>query len=101
MTNFIIEYWLEDLFGLALAGLSFCYKQLLKKYKEQEAIKEGLVAILHDRLFQSCMYFIEKGEIPLSALKNIERMYEAYHNLGGNGTGTELYERVKELIIIN
>jgi len=101
MMDFIIKYWLETVFGLALAGLSFCFNDLRKKYNEQKALKAGLVAILHDRLFQSCMYFIEKGEIPLSALKNIEHMYKAYHNLGGNGTGTELYERTQELKIIN
>jgi hypothetical protein len=100
MLDFIITYWLECIFGLALAGLSFCYKQLISKMKEQEAIKEGLVAILHDRLCQSCLYFINREEITLTELKNIEKMYDAYHKLGGNGTGTELYERVKELKII-
>jgi len=43
------------------------------------------------------MYFIEKGEITVSALDNIEGIYNAYHKLGGNGTGTEIYERVREL----
>jgi len=100
MMEFVIKYWIEVVFGLAIAGLSFCYKKLAKRYKEQEDIREGLVAILHDRLCQSCLYFIGKEEINLTELKNIERMYEAYHNLGGNGTGTELYERVKELKII-
>lgn len=99
MMDFIIKYWIEFLFGLAIAGLSFCYKKLAQRYKEQEAIKEGLVAILHDRLCQSCLYFMSKNEIGLTELKNIERMYKAYHNLGGNGTGTELYERVLELKI--
>lgn len=97
MTEFVLKYWLEFLFGVAVTGLTFCYNKLLKKFKEQEAIKEGLIAILHDRLFQSGMYFIEKGEITITALDNIEGIYVAYHNLGGNGTGTEIYERVKEL----
>jgi hypothetical protein len=100
MMEFVIKYWMEVVFGLALAGLSFCYKKLANKYKEQEYIREGLVAILHDRLCQSCLYFIGKGEITITELKNIERIYNAYHKLGGNGTGTELYERVKELKII-
>ena len=97
MTEFVVKYWIEFLFGLAVSVLTFCYNRLLKKFKEQEAIKEGLIAILHDRLFQSGMYFIEKGEITITALDNIEGIYVAYHNLGGNGTGTEIYERVKEL----
>lgn len=99
MAEFILKYWLEVIFGIAVAGLTFCYNRLTRKFKEQEAIKDGLVAILHDRLLQSGLYFIEKNEITVSALHNIEGMYVAYHNLGGNGTGTEIYERVKELPI--
>lgn len=97
MWDFILKYWLEFLFGLAVAGLSFGFKHLLKKMKEYELLKEGLVAILHDRLYQSGMYFLEKGEITTSQLRNIEHLYKAYHKLGGNGTGTEIYERVQEL----
>lgn len=101
MKEFIMTYWLEVFFGMAITVLTFCFNNLKKKYKEQEAIKAGLVAILHDRLFQSCTYFIEQGEIPLSALRNIEHMYKAYHNLGGNGTGTEIYKRAKALQLKN
>ena len=97
MIEFILKYWLEFLFGAAITGLSLGYKRLKNRFKEHEELKEGLVAILHDRLFQSGMYFLNKGEITVSELDNIEAMYEAYHNLGGNGTGTEIYERVKEL----
>jgi len=97
MKEFILTYWLEAIFGLAITGLSFCFNSLRKRLKEQKQIKEGLVAILHDRLFQSGMYFLEKGEITVSALDNIEGIYKAYHNLGGNGTGTEIWERVREL----
>lgn len=101
MHSFIIKYWLEFIFGTAITGLSLGFKNLRKKAhrrsEEQKKIKQGLVAILHDRIYQSGMHFIEKGEIPLSELNNITEMYEAYTELGGNGTGTEIYERVHEL----
>ena len=97
MMDFIVKYWVEALFGLSITGLSLGYKRLKKRYKEQDDLKEGVIAMLHDRLYQSCMYFIEQGEIPLSALKNIEHIYKAYSKLGGNGTGTELFERAREL----
>ena len=97
MKEFIVTYWIEFLFGGCITVLSFCYNKLKKRLKEQSEIKEGLVAILHDRLFQSGMYFVSKGEITVTELNNIEGIYKAYHNLGGNGTGTEVYERVKDL----
>lgn len=97
MKEFALTYWIEALFGLAITALSLGYKRLKTRFKEQEAIKEGLVAILHDRLFQSGMYFLDKGEISISELNNIEGIYNAYHKLGGNGTGTEIYERLLDL----
>ena len=103
MIEFIVKYWIEFAFGLAIAGLTACYRHLAKKVKkkneEYDALKDGIIALLHDRLFQSGMYFLNKGEITVSELDNINDMYEAYHRLGGNGTGTEIYERVKELDI--
>ena len=35
----------------------------------------------------------------MDELKEIEYIYNAYHSLGGNGTGTEIYNRVKKLEI--
>ena len=97
MGDFILKYWLEVVFGAAVALLSWGVKKLAKRAEEQEQIKNGLIAILHDRLFQSGMYFLEKGEISVSELDNITEMYNAYNELGGNGTGTEIFERIQEL----
>lgn len=103
MLEFIVKYWAQWLFGIVAAGLTAAYRNLSKKIKaqkeENKAIKDGLLAILHDRLYQVCTHYIEIGYIDLSALKNAEYLYESYHALGGNGTGTELYTRAKALPI--
>ena len=103
MLEFIVKYWAQWLFGIVAAGLTAAYRNLSKKIKaqkeENKAIKNGLLAILHDRLYLACTHYIEKGYIDLPALKNIEYLYKSYHALGGNGTGTELYTRAKALPI--
>lgn len=38
-------------------------------------------------------------EIPSYAYQNFEEMYEAYHDLGGNGMVKKMYEEIKELHI--
>ena len=99
--DFIIEYWVEFLFGVLDAGLtavlSTGYHRLAKKVEEQENVKDGILAILHDRLYQLCQYYLGQGAITPNALKNVEYLYRSYHSLGGNGTGTELYTRVTKL----
>lgn len=92
---------------LAFTGISgilaAAYRSLSKRIKAQEeerkSIKNGLLAIMHDRLYQSCTYYIKQGHIDMAGLKNLEYLYKSYHALGGNGTGTELYNRAKSLPI--
>ena len=62
-------------------------------------IKEGVLAILHNKIYTLGKQYIDCESISLEDMKDFEYLYEAYHNLGGNGTGTEIYERVKDLPI--
>ena len=41
--------------------------------------------------------YVERGEIPIYAQENVQAMYEAYHELGGNGTVTKLVREIMEL----
>lgn len=101
MKDFVIRYWLEVLFTTIVGTLSFFVKRLYTRAKkevdEQERIKEGLLAILHDRLYQMCKNYLCQGWITVDDLENLEYVYNGYHNLGGNGTGTELYQRCRSM----
>jgi len=101
MPDWILKYWMQWLFGIITAGLStvvgYLYKKVKKEVDEQKLIKEGVLALLHDRLYQACMSYIAQDEITVSGLKNLEYLYRSYHDLGGNGTGTELFESCKRL----
>lgn len=105
MLDFIFNYWLEFAFTLIVTFLSFLIKRLYSKFKQelttQKLLKEGMIAILHDRLYQLCTKYLDKGEITVDELENLELLYVSYHNLGGNGTGTALFNRCKDLKIIN
>ena len=92
MGQFVLQYWAEWAFGLLGAAII----AVAVKYK---ALLEGVLAILHDRIYQACHYYLKKGYIDTSGLKNLEYLYRSYHALGGNGTGTELYNRAKALPI--
>lgn len=97
MQQYILTHWME----WAIAALTAAWGYLLKKLSEYKAIKAGLLAILHDRLYQVCLAYIAQGYIDDDDLKNLEYLYRSYHDLGGNGTGTELYNRAKSLPIHN
>lgn len=65
--------------------------------KESEDQREALCAILHDRIYSLCMCYIKQGWIDMDGLRNLEYLYRAYHREGGNGTGTELFNRAASL----
>ena len=92
MWEFIIQYWAEWAFGL----LSAAVVAVAVKYK---ALLDGVLAILHDRIYQAYQFYLAQGYVDMAGLKNVEYLYRSYHALGGNGTGTELYNRVKALPI--
>lgn len=101
MIDFVVKYWLEFGFGILTAcvggGFKWMSAKMKARKKEEDAIKEGVLALLHDRLYQGCKYYIHVGQIADDEMKNMEYLYNGYHALGGNGTGTELYERIKKL----
>lgn len=103
MTDFIVKYWLQVLLtgicGIAAAAYKKLSSRVKREVKEQQLLKEGVLALLHDQLYRGCRECIASGSIDVEGLKNIGYLYTSYHALGGNGTGTELYERVKNLPI--
>ena len=115
MLDFIKQYWLDALFTAILTVFTFAGKALYSKVKkeltsytakqkeeseEQALLKSALVALLHDRLYFACQEYIKAGEITVDDLDNLGMLYEIYHALGGNGTGTNLYNRCCKLKII-
>ena len=103
MIEFIQKFWLQTalsgIVALMIGTTRMIFGRFKNEFKEQKLIKDGMLAILHDRLYQACHFHIARGWITSSELNNIEHLYNAYHNLGGNGTGTELYNRCKALPI--
>lgn len=68
-----------------------------KRDEESRMIRNGITAVLRDRIVQAYMYYESKGYLPLKERENIYMMYVAYHDLGGNGLVTQLYNEMQEL----
>ena len=66
----------------------------LKRKEEFEAIKDGLIALLRDKIIQSDVSFTESGVVKISQKDNIQMLYESYHRLGGNGIVTQSYKHI-------
>lgn len=102
MREFISQWWLDALFGVILAGLMFWFRTLAKKIsierEETKAIKDGLKALLHDRIITLGRKYEQQGYCSTEDFEEFEELYIPYHEgLKGNGSGTRMYEIVENL----
>ncbi len=54
----------------------------------------------HDKLFRYGKFYILTNEITFEEMESLTEIYNGYHGLGGNGTGTEIYERCLDLPVV-
>ena len=66
---------------------------------ESKATRMLMIALAHDRILQGYRYYRRQGGISTQDLETIEKLYTAYHALGGNGTVTRVYEKILALPI--
>lgn len=63
----------------------------------QDAQNFALREILGDMLDKEHARLVKQGYASPAEKRKFERMYKAYHGLGGNGTRTALYEDVMQM----
>lgn len=83
-----------SLIGAVLLSI---FNLIKSKKSTNKLIKDGVLAILHNKIYTLGKQYIEQGCISIEDLDDFDHLYRAYHKLGGNGTGTEIYKRVKDL----
>lgn len=69
-----------------------------KKNNKRGTLERATLALLHDRLHSAYKAAQERPYIDIEELKNLDYIYVAYKSLGGNGTGDEIYERLKNKV---
>lgn len=70
---------------------------LKNQKKDRDANSKGTMLLLRVQLIEYHDRYMAKGDIPSYAYQNFVEMYEAYHQLGGNGMITKMYEEIREL----
>ena len=90
--------FLMQTYQIALPILLGYIVWLLKEQKkERDANSRGTMLLLRVQLIEYHDKYTSLGHIPSYAYQNFCEMYEAYHDLGGNGMVTKMYEEIHEL----
>lgn len=72
---------------------------LKRQKKDRDANSKGTMLLLRVKLIEYHDKYMAFGKIPSYAYENFSDMYESYHELGGNGMVTHMYEDIKKLEI--
>lgn len=103
-----IQFFLMLLQGLVTILVGYIGVKLKKREEEKEkeererreeynAIRQGIRAVLRDRILQAYNHFRKVGVVTVAQQENVSNMYTAYHNLGGNGVITKVYMKFMEI----
>lgn len=92
LVNFVLPLLLVG----ANAGVSYIIWTLKQRDKHKDYADKALVVLLRRDLRE--MYYSLKNKQTISAedFNDFEEIYQVYHALGGNGSGTSMYEKIKE-----
>lgn len=70
---------------------------LKRQKKDRDANSKGTMLLLRVQLIEYHDRYMTKGDIPSYAYENFMEMYDAYHELGGNGMVTKMKHEIEEL----
>lgn len=71
---------------------------ILKKQKsDRDANSKGTMLLLRVQMIEYHDKYMTLGSIPSYAYENFCEMYEAYHELGGNGMITKMFNEISDL----
>lgn len=80
-------------------AVGFLWNKAKGLQENREKTKDGVRALLKDRLISIHACAVKRNAITYTELERASTMYEAYHGLGGNGTGTAIMEELRRLHI--
>lgn len=109
-----MDFSIQIILSVISASSTGLVGYLLYKFKKRETEKEknlqaillrdkaiidGLSALCQDRILQGYRYYRQHNGITTKDLETMTKLYKAYHNLGGNGALTAVYEKIIDLPI--
>ena len=90
----VLKWGVTAVCGLLFATLCGVVRKI---WADEKALRKGVLGLLRADLIRSYEKYGERGYCPIYARDALEQEYEAYHNLGGNGTITDLWNKTKLL----
>ena len=90
MVGFVVQYWVEFILGI----VSTFIVMLCKRYK---ALNNGMQTMLRCQLYAIYNEALDRGYCPIHKKEQADDIYQSYHALHANGTGTQVFNDIMEM----
>ncbi len=101
MPEWVSKYWVEWVFGIIAAGLTWVVNQLRRRIKkeqeENQALRDGIRALLKVSIENECQRCQRDKWCGPTKRATITDMYASYKALGGNSGTTSIVEQTLDL----
>lgn len=101
MLNILMNNFVEIVLGFIITFLTYLYRKLINYNKMIQYIKDGIKALLKNKIIEKYHYHKEIGTITIFDKQLISDLYREYHNLDGNGIIDDLMDEINNLPISN
>lgn len=65
--------------------------------KKKDYTTDALKLLMKRELKEEYERLVKEDKVSVAELSHVTELYTTYHNLGGNGEGTIMYEKIKSL----
>lgn len=97
LEQFLMQTYTAALPIILTALMGYIVWLLKNQKKDRDANSKGTMLLLRVQLIEYHDRYMAKGDIPSYAYENFMEMYDAYHELGGNGMVTKMKHEIEEL----
>lgn len=97
LEQFLVQTYTIALPIILTSLMGYIVWLLKNQKKDRDANSKGTMLLLRVQLIEYHDKYAKMGEIPSYAYDNFCEMYEAYHDLGGNGMVTKMNEEIHQL----
>lgn len=95
LASYIINTLLAALVGLLIGWYKKSRRERDTKAAHDEAMEMGMRAVLRQQLIDYHAEYVATGKAcPVRIKEQATSVYKAYNALGGNGTGTRLWQEI-------
>lgn len=99
MENLLMQTYTASLPIVLTAFMGYIVWMLKQQKCDRDVNSQGTMLLLRVQLIEYHDKYMRLGYIPSYVFDNFCEMYGAYHELGGNGMITRMFEEIKQLPI--